>query len=190
MRSFNLGVLASLVVSATCFPFHFPLFEENTLAVRAAANNCTQYCSVSAGCVCTVRPSDCTALYTVKPDDTCGSIAKHFNNFTTTQLYKWNPDIGQTCFGLQAYVPICIDTPWYKFTPPVQASYGTVEATKKTPVPIMPSITSKCAKFELVGPGITVADMAKTNKFSAAKFPLWNGNATTGWQDYWACVGV
>jgi hypothetical protein len=35
-------------------------------------------------------------------------------------------------------VPVCINTPWYTFTPPVQAAAGTAESAKDVPVPIMP----------------------------------------------------
>jgi hypothetical protein len=35
-------------------------------------------------------------------------------------------------------MPVCINIPWYTFTPPLQAAGGTVETTSEVPVPIMP----------------------------------------------------
>jgi hypothetical protein len=46
--------------------------------------------------------------------------------------------VGQTCLGLRAYVPVCINTPWYAFVRPVQEAPGTVEGAGKVPVPMMP----------------------------------------------------
>ncbi|KXS93848.1 hypothetical protein AC578_10456, partial [Pseudocercospora eumusae] len=184
---FTLFTLSALAASAFCSPLAMPAAFAGELETRQA-NNCTEYCSDSAGCVCTVRPSDCSAFYTVQPSDTCLSIGKSFNNFTITQFYKWNPSIGQTCFGLQAYVPVCINTPWYQFTPPVQPDFGTHYTPDQTPVPIMPNIISSCQSFELVEPGKRVDALAAENGFDESKFPEWNGNATTAWAAYWACV--
>jgi hypothetical protein len=138
--------------------------------------------------VCTVRPSDCTSFYTVQPGDTCLSIAKVFDEFTVTQFYRWNPSVGQTCFGLQAYVPVCMSTPWYHYTAPVQPDFGTKYTPEQTPVPVMPNIVEDCQLFELVEPGKRVEDMAAENGFAVEKFAEWNGNSTTAWATYWACV--
>ena len=183
---YSLLALSALATSAVCSVL--PVAYTGTLEARADDSNCTQYCSVSAGCVCTVRPSDCSALYEVQSGDTCLSIAKSFSNFTVTQFYKWNPDVGQTCFGLQAYVPVCINTPWYQFTPPVQPDFGTHYTPDQTPVPIMPGIVSTCQDFELIEPGKRVEDLAAENGFEVDQFAEWNGNSTTAWAAYWACV--
>ncbi|KAL1616156.1 hypothetical protein SLS56_011547 [Neofusicoccum ribis] len=181
-------ILLSFLAAAPALASPFPSYTLDSALSARQASNCTQYCSVSAGCACTVRPSDCTALYTVQADETCVSIAESFGNFTVTQLYKWNPDMGRTCFGLQAYVPICINTPWYTFTPPVQAAAGSHATPDETPVPLMPGITADCADFELVGAGTRVDALAAENGFTEADFAAWNGNATTAWADYWVCV--
>lgn len=101
-------------------------------------DNCTTYTSVAAGSVCYHTPSDCSATYLVQPGDSCTSIRETYNNFTLSQFFYWNPDVGQTCLGLRAYVPVCVATPWYSFVPPVQEAAGTVEGAGKVPVPIMP----------------------------------------------------
>ncbi|TVY43802.1 LysM domain-containing protein [Lachnellula occidentalis] len=184
----SLAVLAGAAVAT-------PLAAELQIEQRAAAaDNCTQYTSVSAGSVCIHRPSDCTATYLVQPDDTCGSIGALYNNFTLSILQYWNPDIGKTCFGLQAYVPVCINTPWYTFTPPVQEPEGTVEADTSNPIPQMPNIVSNCNSFELAGGGYTVDTIVASNNISEDNFLDWNPyinkTAPVAWEGYWVCVGV
>ncbi|KJX93479.1 carbohydrate-binding module family 50 protein [Zymoseptoria brevis] len=190
---FSIFSLATLVAIASATPFAMPEAYAGTLdttssSLSARQSNCTEYCSNSAGCVCTVRPSDCTTFYTVQSGDTCLSIAKVFGNFTVTQFYRWNPSVGQTCFGLQAYVPVCIDTPWYEFSPPVQPEFGTRYTPGQTPVPVMPGIVDGCELYELVEPGKRVEELAAENGFAVEKFAEWNGNSTTAWATYWACV--
>lgn len=102
MTKFTTLILAA-AATAAALPNPFPAYS---LEARQDGNNCTQYCSVAAGCACTVRPSDCTGFYTVQPDDTCTSIAEAFNNFTVTQFYKWNPSIGRSCFGYVSPYPL------------------------------------------------------------------------------------
>ncbi|KAI9656885.1 MAG: hypothetical protein M1821_003524 [Bathelium mastoideum] len=182
---FTTLALAALLTAATCSPFPAAELETNTLMPRQ--DNCTEYCSDDAGCACTVRPSDCTAFYLVQPGDNCLPIAQKFNNFTVSQLYRWNPSMGLGCY-LQAYVPICINTPWYKFTPPIQPAYGTHYTPSQDPVPIMPNIVSNCTEYELIAPGERTDQLAAENNITAQDFANWNGNATSGWQDYWACV--
>lgn len=183
----QLQLLTLATLATTALSSALPATYYGELETRQS-NNCTQYCSVSAGCVCTVRPSDCSAFYTVESGDTCLSIAKSFSNFTVTQFYKWNPSIGQTCFGLQAYVPVCINTPWYQFTPPVQPDFGTHYTPDQTPVPVMPNIISSCQEYELIEPGKRVDTLAAENGFEESQFAEWNGNSTTAWAAYWACV--
>ncbi|KAF2087247.1 carbohydrate-binding module family 50 protein [Saccharata proteae CBS 121410] len=184
----SLAALATTTATVLAHPSPFPAYTLEKRAPQTSADNCTEYCSVSAGCVCTVRPSDCTAFYTVQPDDTCGTIGDLFANFTISQFYKWNPSIGPTCLGLQAYVPVCINTPWYTFVPPVQADYGTVEDADDTPIPQMPNIIQSCTEYEYVGADQTVSSMAEQNDFPVEDFALWNGNATGPWANYWVCV--
>ncbi|TVY81775.1 LysM domain-containing protein [Lachnellula suecica] len=180
----SLAVLVGVAVAS-------PLATEHQLERR---DNCTTYSSVSAGTVCYHTPSDCSATYLVQSGDTCQSIAAIYNNFTLSQFYYWNPDVGQTCFGLQAYVPVCIDTPWYTFVPPVQAADGTVEAASAVPVPIMPSITSNCTKFELAGGGYRVDTIVAQNNITEDDFLSWNAyidkTNPVAWEGYWVCVSV
>ncbi|EPE35580.1 LysM [Glarea lozoyensis ATCC 20868] len=159
-----------------------------------ARDNCTTYSSVAAGTVCYHTPSDCSETYLVQSGDTCQSIAALYNSFTLTQFYYWNPDIGQTCFGLRAYVPVCISTPWYTFVPPVQADVGTVESAEKIPVPVMPSITSNCTTFELAGNGLRVDAIVQQNGITMDGFLSWNAyidkTNPVAWDGYWVCVGA
>jgi hypothetical protein len=163
----------------------------NTTAGTAAtelAAKCVTYCSTLSGCVCTIRPKDCSAFYMTQPGDTCVSIAQKMGNFTVTQFYKWNPSIGKTCFGLQAYVPVCINTPKYKFIPPVQPDYGTFKKPAQLPIPVMPYIVKSCQKYELIAPGRTIASVQAENGITFANFQAWNGYASIPWAAYWACV--
>ncbi|KAL9092275.1 MAG: hypothetical protein Q9165_004449 [Trypethelium subeluteriae] len=185
LSKFTTLVLTTLVATAACSPFPAAVLETNTLVPRQ--DNCTEYCSVDAGCTCTVRPSDCSAFYEVQSGDTCLTIGQKFNNFTISQLYRWNPSMTLNCY-LQAYVPICINTPWYTYTPPIQPPYGTHYTVSQDPVPIMPGIIDTCQEYEIVGPGTRTDQLAAENGFNVTDFPKWNGNATTAWQDYWACV--
>lgn len=184
--------LMALAGVASCVALPNPTIDVNL----QRRDNCTQYTSVSAGSVCYHQPSDCTAQYLVQSGDTCTSIAAQFNNFTLSQLYYWNPDIGETCLGLRAFVPVCINTPWYTFTPPIQSPDGSVVPASALPVPIMPAITSNCTTFELVGAGsaYNVANIVAANGITKGDFLNWNpyivGNATTAWDGYWVCVGV
>jgi hypothetical protein len=152
------------------------------------AAKCVTYCSTLSGCVCTIRPKDCSAFYMTQPGDTCVSIATNFRNFTVTQFYKWNPSIGKTCFGLQAYVPVCINTPKYKFVPPVQPDYGTFRKPAQLPIPVMPYIVKSCQKYELIAPGRTIQSVQAENGITFANFQAWNGYAAIPWAAYWACV--
>lgn len=151
-----------------------------------------------------------SATYLVQSGDTCQSIAAIYNNFTLSQFYYWNPfvpsplpfqphltsssDVGQTCFGLRAYVPVCIDTPWYTFVPPVQAADGTIEPASAVPVPVMPSITANCTKFELAGGGYRVDTIVAANGITMDDFLSWNSyidkTNPVAWEGYWVCVSV
>jgi hypothetical protein len=132
----------------------------------------------------------------VQPGDSCTSIGNTYNNFTLSQFFYWNPDVGQTCLGLRAYVPVCINTPWYTFTPPVQSAPGTVEPASEVPVPIMPSITSNCTQFELVGAGsdYRVESIVQQNGITMGEFLEWNAYVDkqdpSAWEGYWVCVSV
>lgn len=95
-----------------------------------------------------------------------------------------------TCLcRLQAYVPICINTPWYTFTPPVQAAAGTHESADQIPVPLYPNTIDTCTEYEIVGPGMRIDTIAAENNVTVNQLGAWNGNATASlWEGYWACV--
>jgi len=135
-----------------------------------------------------------TATYTPSPGDTCQSISALYSNFTLTQLYYWNPDLGQSCTGLRAYVPVCIATPWYTFVPPVQVPGGTVVSVDAVPVPIMGGIVDGCKVFEFVGDGLRVDDIVKQNGITMGEFLGWNTlidkKDLVVWAQYWVCVGA
>jgi len=149
---------------------------------------CTEYCSPAVGCVCVDLPADCEATYIVDSGDTCTGIAEKFGNFTVTQLYLWNPDMQQTCLALRAYAPICINTPDYTFTPPVQAAYGTHYTTDQTPVPLMPGTIAGCEEYELIAPGKREDQLASENGVTLNQIEAWNGNATLLQAGTWACI--
>ncbi|KAH8600903.1 hypothetical protein B0O99DRAFT_589778 [Bisporella sp. PMI_857] len=193
MLFFKAVTLAFLAAVSTATPITSIAARDGTLEARAR-DNCTQYTSNSAGSVCIDRPSDCTATYLVQSGDTCQAIGAKFSNFTLSQFYYWNPDIGQTCFGLQAYVPVCINTPWYTFVPPVQAATGTVVDASAVPVPIMGGIVGNCTTYEFVGSGLRVDAIVAQNGITMDEFLEWNQNVDkntpTVWAEYWVCVGA
>ncbi|MCJ1330343.1 hypothetical protein MMC10_007026 [Thelotrema lepadinum] len=201
MVSFRFLAVAALAGFAAATPIisdSLPILRENSLSARQDPNNCTQYCSIDAGCVCQRQPSDCTATYLVQPDDTCGTIAGLFNNFTQSILYYWNPDIGPSCFGLRAFAPVCINTPWYTFFPPTEPAIGSVVGNSvptEQPIPLAPFITATdCNKFELAGAGADINEMEARNGINDTMFFAYNGgvNQTNRgvWSGYFYCVGV
>lgn len=185
----QIGFVASIftLTAALAVPNGLTTNLELSTLVERQSSGCTEYCSDAVGCVCRSYPADCTASYLVQPGDGCLAIAEKFDNFTVSQLYRWNPDMGLECY-LQAYVPLCINTPDYVFTPPVQAPYGTHRTREEDPVPIMFNIVKDCEDFELVESGTRVETLAQENGFAVEDFAKWNGNQTTAWADYWACV--
>lgn len=68
------------------------------------------------------------------------------NRQQATDLYAWNPEIGNTCFGLRAYVPVCIGVPGYTYPGPVKG--GDIYTPEQNPVPVMGGIVANCTKYE------------------------------------------
>ena len=91
-------------------------------------------------------------------------------------------------------MPVCIDTPWYTFVAPIQPPSGTVVPASDLPVPIMPSITPNCTKFELAGDGYTVDSIVQQNNITLDQFLGWNAyidkNNPVAWAGYWVCVSA
>ncbi|KAK3215393.1 hypothetical protein GRF29_19g3145239, partial [Pseudopithomyces chartarum] len=143
MVSFTLTASIALLASAVA-----AIPTSSQLATRQATlpDECSDYCSVSAGCVCIRRPTNCQATYLTQSSETCGTIVSHFSNFTAHDLLAWNPELGKECFGLRAYVPVCINVPGYVYPGAVEA--GDVWTAEQGPVPVMPGIVRNCTKFE------------------------------------------
>ena len=134
------------------------------------------------------------ATYLTQSDETCGSIVSQFNNFTAHDLLAWNPEIGKECFGLRAYVPVCIVVTGYKFPGPVKA--GDVWTSEEGPVPVMPGIVPNCTKFEYTDangkPGLP--EMLKENGLTKEQWNGWNfptqdpQSDWAVWAQYFSCV--
>ena len=149
----------------------------------------------------------------VQFDDNCGTIVDKYNNFTATELYKWNPlvkysscqqnitnrlhsEIGQQCFGLQAFVPVCIGVTGYKYPGPVKG--GDIKSPSQIPIPTQPGIVPNCTKFEYTDKsGVpTLSTILSTNKITKVQWNSWNfpSQNSTGdffaWAQFWSCVAA
>ncbi|KAF1951010.1 hypothetical protein CC80DRAFT_496303 [Byssothecium circinans] len=185
----GIAMLASLT-SVTAAPT-----TSNALVARQAApNQCSEYCSVAAGCVNICRPANCAATYLVQSGDTCHSVVSEFNNFTATDLYNWNPEIGTTCFGIRAHVPVCIGVPGYSYPGPIEG--GDIYTPEQTPIPVQPGIVANCTKFEYTDNNgkPTRAQIWAENGITQEQWNGWNfptQNATGdyfAWANYFSCV--
>ncbi|KAF2639278.1 hypothetical protein P280DRAFT_369333, partial [Massarina eburnea CBS 473.64] len=133
--------------------------------------------------------------YIVDADETCDTVVNRFNNFTATDLYAWNPEIGTSCFGLRAYVPVCISVPGYTYPGPVEG--GDIFTPEQTPIPVQPGIVANCTKFEYTDNSgkPTRADIWAENGITQAQWNGWNfpsQNATGdyfAWANFFSCVG-
>lgn len=144
----------------------------------------------------TPNPSPGQATYLTQSSETCGTIVSHFSNFTAHDLLAWNPELGKECFGLRAYVPVCINVPGYVYPGAVEA--GDVWTAEQGPVPVMPGIVRNCTKFEYTDakgePGL--ARLLEENGVSRREWNGWNfptqdaGEEWAVWAGYFSCVGV
>ncbi|KAF2740919.1 hypothetical protein EJ04DRAFT_481131 [Polyplosphaeria fusca] len=194
----SFSILALLASAAAAVPFALEPAAHGSLEARQAQmpGECTQYCSVSAGCVCIKRPTNCVANYTVASGDNCGTIVDKYNTFTAHDLYLWNPEIGRQCFGLQAYVPVCINVSGYKYPGAVKG--GDFATPDQIPVPIQPGIVSNCTKFEYTdktgNPGL--AKILSSNKITKQQWNGWNfpsqdrNGDWAVWAQFWSCVAA
>jgi hypothetical protein len=134
------------------------------------------------------------ATYRVESDETCGSVVSQFNNFTATDLLAWNPELGKECFGLRAYVPVCIGVPGYVYPGPVLG--GAIRTPEQNPVPVMPGIVPNCTKFEYTdNKGVpTLANILSENKITKVQWNSWNLPTQDSsadwavWAQYFSCV--
>ncbi|KAJ4298006.1 hypothetical protein N0V90_005905 [Kalmusia sp. IMI 367209] len=191
MVSFTLTASIALLAS---FVAAVPLSSGLVARQASMPDECSDYCSVSAGCVCIRRPTNCVASYISESGETCGSIVNQFNNFTAHDLLAWNPEIGNSCFGLQAYVPVCIGVPGYVYPGAVKG--GDVWTPEQIPVPVMPGIVSNCTKFEYTdAKGVpTLASLLTENKITKQQWNSWNVPTQDPtqdwavWAQYFSCV--
>ncbi|KAF1977828.1 hypothetical protein BU23DRAFT_550508 [Bimuria novae-zelandiae CBS 107.79] len=191
MVSFTLTASIALLVSAVAA---IPTAQGLVARQATLPEECSDYCSVSAGCVCIRRPTNCVATYLSDSGETCGSIINQFNNFTAHDLLAWNPEIGKECFGLIAYVPVCIGVPGYTFSGPVEA--GDIWTPEEIPVPVMPGIVPNCTKFEYTdaagSPGL--ASILTENGITKEQWNSWNFPTQDPeadwavWAQYFSCV--
>ncbi|KAJ4356278.1 uncharacterized protein N0V89_004309 [Didymosphaeria variabile] len=190
MVSFTFTASIALLVSAViAIPTQGLVARQATLP-----DECSDYCSVSAGCVCIRRPTNCQASYLVQSGDNCGTVVSQYNNFTAHDLLAWNPEIGKECFGLQAYVPVCISVPGYTYPGPVKG--GDIWTPEEIPVPVMPGIVSNCTKFEYTdATGVPVlANIFTENKITKQQWNSWNFPTQdptadwAAWAQYFSCV--
>lgn len=134
------------------------------------------------------------AEYIVQPNENCGTIVSRFNNFTATDLYNWNPEIGKQCFGLWAFVPVCIGVTGYKYPGPVKG--GDIWTADQNPIPVMPDIVSTCTKFEYTdSKGVPRLDqILKTNGITKVQWNTWNlpkqdpTQDFAQWAQFFSCV--
>jgi hypothetical protein len=134
------------------------------------------------------------ATYLVQSGDNCGTIVSQYNNFTAHDLLGWNPEIGKECFGLQAYVPVCIGVPGYSYPGPVKG--GDIWTPSEIPVPVMPGIVANCSKFEYTdATGVpTLAKILADNGISKQQWNSWNVPTQDPeadwavWAQYFSCV--
>ncbi|KAF2190677.1 carbohydrate-binding module family 50 protein [Zopfia rhizophila CBS 207.26] len=193
----GIAMLASMA-AAVPFPFDATSLLPHHLNARQEQMppDCTEYCSVSAGCVCIIRPTNCVATYIVDAGETCGTVVDRFNNFTATALFKWNPEIGKECFGLRAYVPVCIGVPGYEYPGPVKG--GDIMTAADTPVPVQPNIISNCTKFEYTDSkgSPNLATILQTNGITKQQWNEWNvpgqdpNEDWAAWAGYFSCVAA
>jgi len=109
-------------------------------------------------------------------------------------LLAWNPEIGKSCFGLRAYVPVCIGVSGYVYPGPVLA--GDTRTPEQNPVPVMPGIVPNCTKFEYVDNAGSprLADLLKENGISKVQWNSWNfpsqdpNEDWAEWAQFFNCV--
>ncbi|KAJ9619629.1 hypothetical protein H2203_008410 [Taxawa tesnikishii (nom. ined.)] len=200
MKSFILSTLIAPLAFQVAQVVASPLsFNHDVISLESRQDSklpCSQYCSVSAGCMNICRPANCDATYLIESDDTCDSIVNKFGNFTAKDLLDWNPEIGQSCLGLQAYVPACIGVPGFFYPGPITSGY--YENATAIPVPIMPQIVKNCTRFEYIGDDSlpTLATILEQNHISKTQFNTWNfpGQDATQdwapWRGYFSCVAA
>jgi hypothetical protein len=135
-----------------------------------------------------------TATYLVERNENCGTIVSRFNNFTATDLYNWNPEIGKQCFGLIAGAPVCIGVPGYVFPGPVRG--GDIWTAEQNPIPVMPDIVPNCTKFEYTdSTGVPRLDaILRQNAITREQWNRWNVPSLDPsgdhfqWAQFFSCV--
>lgn len=121
-------------------------------------------------------------------------MVRRFNNFTATALATWNPELGKECFGLRAYVPVCIGVPSYEYPGAVKG--GDIWTPEQSPVPVQPGIVPNCTKFEFTDDkGVpTLSTILTSNSITKYQWNSWNlptqdpNDDWAAWADYFSCV--
>ncbi|KAF2830247.1 hypothetical protein CC86DRAFT_464656 [Ophiobolus disseminans] len=152
--------------------------------------------SLSSTAFAAAIPSNCTATYRVESGDTCVSIVEKFHNFTAPDLYRWNPSIGTSCFGLIAGQPVCTNVAGYVYRGPILA--GAIFTPEQLPVPRQPDIVAGCTKFEYLDnegkPGL--AHILLQNGITMRQWNEWNWPARNPdeesaiWRGHFSCIAV
>lgn len=108
----------------------------------------------------------------------------------TGSLMKTIREIGQTCLGLRAYVPVCVGVSGYKYPGPVKG--GDIWTAAQTPVPTMPGIVSNCTTFEYVDSkgSPTLATILSSNHVTKRQWNSWNFPTQDPAGDYFAWAGA
>lgn len=109
-------------------------------------------------------------------------------------LISLDSEIGQECFGLRAYVPVCIGVSGYEYPGPVEG--GDIFTPDQTPVPVMPGIVDNCTKFEYTdSTGFpTLPTIFSTNNITKQQWNSWNFKTQdpdadwASWAGYFSCV--
>ena len=103
-------------------------------------------------------------------------------------------EIGKSCFGLRAYVPVCIDVTGYTYPGPVEG--GDIKTPAETPIPVQPDIVANCTKFEYTDKtgNPSLSTILETNGITRVQWNQWNvptqdPNADwAAWAQFWSCV--
>ncbi|KAF2664612.1 hypothetical protein BT63DRAFT_443672 [Microthyrium microscopicum] len=199
MVSNVLSLLATAITFVNAAPLEQDIAStEQSMARRQTdpSFTCKDFSSICAGTVPNLcRPTNCSATYTVLSGDTCSSLKIEAPGVTATQLAKWNPEIGRSCFGLQACVPICINVPGYVF--PGQPTAGSLAPASDLPVPLEPGTIASCQTYAYVDDSgdPTGATLLQQNGITKEQFLSWNNGSTTqvdgnivNWAGYYVCV--
>ena len=107
---------------------------------------------------------------------------------------KANSEIGRECFGLRAFVPVCIGVSGYTYPGPVEG--GDTRTPGQIPVPVQPGIVRECSRFIYTdGSGVpTLGNILAQNGISKRQWNEWNYPTQdadadwAAWAGYFSCI--